>query len=77
MTVDQLFRKLQKLKMDGHGEDEVLICDMTEEPPVPEVLDQVNAYGQMRKVFLFSETAQQVVTRINKLKQSQANGSNC
>lgn len=77
MTVNELFHELQKLKLDGHGEDVVLICDMTNEPPVPEVLDHVKVLKNIKKVFLYGETVEQMVAELSKRKQNKANGINC
>ena len=66
MTVNGLFRELQKLKLDGHGDDTVLICDMTEEPPVPEILDHVKRYEKSGTVVLYGETVQQMLAMLNK-----------
>lgn len=69
MTVNQLFRELQKLKLDGHGEDLVLICDMTDEPPVPQVFDHAECLDHVNAVVLYSETVKQMIAKLNKAKQ--------
>ena len=77
MSVNQLFRELQKLKLDGHGDDTVLICDMTDELPVPEVLDHVKVLETINKVFLYGESVEQMLAKASKRKQMVANASNC
>ena len=77
MTVDGLFRELQKLKLDGHGDKTVLICDMTNMPPYPAILDHVRYVEKSDKVILHGESVEQMIATLNKNKQNKANGSNC
>lgn len=66
MTVNQLFRELQKLKLDGCGEYEVLMTDFTNDPPVPEPLKRVKVREIQKRVFLESITVQDLVEDLSK-----------
>lgn len=75
MTVEQLFRECQKLKLQGYGDFKVYITDFTDEPPVPEPLKSVKVRESLKKVFLQSITLQELVANSHKEKQMQANDS--
>lgn len=77
MTVNQLFRELQKLKLDGCGEFTIMINDLTDEPPVPENIASVKILRNVKRVFLNSFTIDEIVANASKSKQTEANGSNC
>ena len=77
MTVDQLLRECQKLKLNGCGDFTVMLSDLTDEPPVPQSIGSVKILKNCKKVFLQSETVNEMVARVNKMKQDLANGSKC
>jgi hypothetical protein len=69
MTVNQLFRELQKLKLDGCGEYQVMISDLTDEPPVPQQIGSVKILKNIKRVFLQSITLEQIVANAMKKQQ--------
>jgi hypothetical protein len=69
MTVNQLYRELQKLKLDLCGDYEVMITDFTDEPPVPQQLKDVKVLKSLKKVFLQSVSLEDIVANVNKEKQ--------
>lgn len=77
MTVNQLYRELQKLKLDMCGDYEVELNDLTDEPPVPQKIGSVKILKREKRVILQSLTLNQVVANVNKTKQKEAKASNC
>lgn len=75
MTVNQLFREFQKLKLDMCGDFEVELKDLTDEPPVPQKIGSVKILKKEKRVILQSLTLNQVVVNTSKTKQKVAKGS--
>lgn len=63
MTVNQLFRELQKLKLDGCGEYQVMISDLTDEPPVPQQIGSVKILKNVKRVFFQSMTLDEIISK--------------
>ena len=63
MTINQLFRELQKLKLDGCGEFQVMITDLTDEPPVPQAIGSVKILKNIKKVYIQSLTLDEIVSK--------------
>lgn len=77
MTVDELFRQLQILKLDGYGEADVMLSDRTNEPVVPQRLRSVKKLNSKRRIFLESVSVDDIIREANDslMKQKEANGS--
>ena len=76
MTVNQLFRECQKLKLQGYGEFDVMLTDLTDEPPVPQPIASVKILKNVKRVFLQSITLDELVAKVNKRVLGKANDSN-
>lgn len=63
MTVNQLFRMLQKEKLEGHGEYTVMVSDLTDEPPVPQEVGSVKILKNEKRVAIQSLTLNEIVSR--------------
>lgn len=72
MTINQLFRELQRLKLDGCGEFEVMIKDFTDEPPVAEPIGSVKVLKTEKRVLIQSLTVEQMLANDRKMLQKQA-----
>lgn len=70
MTVNQLFRELQRLKLDGCGEFNIMICDQTDDRPVPQSIGSVKILRKIKRVFLNSLTLDEIVANASKTKQN-------
>ena len=75
MTVDQLLRECQKLKLQGYGDFDIMLSDLTDEPPVPQPIGSVKILKNIKKVFLQSITIDELVASVNKNKQMEVNDS--
>jgi len=67
MTINQLFRELQKLKLDGCGEYGVMISDFTwKKNPVPQPIGSVKILKNVKKVFLQSIDVEEKIAKAKK-----------
>ena len=62
--MNQLFRMLQKEKLEGHGEYTVMVSDLTDEPPVPVEFGSLKISENQKEVVLQSITLDQLMTKL-------------